>query len=395
MVCSRGVCMNTYAELAVTTNYSFLYGASHPRELVERAAALDLAAIGIADRNTLAGVVRAYAALQEIKGSKPRLLIGARLVFRDGTPDILAYPQDRAAYGRLCRLLSAGKLRAPKGDCYLTFDDVLKWQQGLLLVVMPPHIRGQETTQPRKKTAWNQKQGAEETSLIEASTHVASTQEQVSRILPRLCTAAPSRVWLGISMPLLGDDRRNLHHWKRVAQKNGVPVLATNDVHYHVPERCMLQDVVTCIRECTSLDSAGRLLEMNAERYLKSTEEMQALFKELPETVAETLRFADRISFTLDQIKYNYPDEPVPKGKTPQQHLKDLVEQGLLEKYGHAVPEKVRASIGKELALIAKRDIAQYFLTVHDIVQFARTQKPKILCQGRGSAANSVAMCWA
>ncbi len=382
--------MSAYAELAVTTNYSFLYGASHPRELVEKAAELGHAAIGIADRNTLAGVVRAYAALKELKGSTLRLLVGARLVFTDGTPDILAYPQDKAAYGRLCRLLSTGKLRAPKGDCYLTFDDLLKWQHGLLLVVMPPHIRRQETIQPRTKAFWNQKQAAEEAISTAVPARVSPTQEQVSRILPRLCAAAKSRVWIGVSMPLLGDDRRNLRHWKKAAQENGVPILATNDVHYHVPERRMLHDIVSCIREHVTLETAGRLLELNAERHLKSTEEIQILFAEGPDAVAETMHFAGRINFSLDQIKYSYPDEPVPKGKTPQQHLKDLVKQGLQEKYGHAVPDKIRSNIEKELGLIAKRDIAQYFLTVHDIVQFARTRKPKILCQGRGSAANSV-----
>ena len=380
--------MSAYAELAVTTNYSFLRGASHPRELVERAAVLGYPAIGIADRNTLAGVVRAYSALQELKGPRPRLLIGARLVFRDGTPDILAYPQDRAAYGRLCRLLSAGKLQAPKGECYLTFDDLLAWQEGLLLVVMPPHPRRHEPPKVMAEKFWNQKWARKEISSAGSSTPAITTPERIGETLSRLCSVASGRVWLGLSMPLLGDDLRNLRHWRKIARSNGIPLLATNDVLYHESERRMLQDVVTCIREHVTLDAAGLLLEANAERHLKSAEEMQALFAEATEAVTETLRFAECINFTLDQIKYNYPDDPVPKGKSPQQHLEDLVRQGLLEKYGHAVPDKVRASIDKELALIAKMEIAPYFLTVHDIVHFAKSKN--ILCQGRGSAANSV-----
>lgn len=379
--------MSAYAELAVTTNYSFLRGASHPRELVERAAALGYPAIGIADRNTLAGVVRAYSALQEVKGRRPHLLTGARLVFRDGTPDILAYPQDRVAYGRLCRLLSAGKLRAPKGECYLAFEDLLKWQEGLLLIVLLPYPLRQQVEEAETTKAWNEKHSDWE----EVPDACTVKPEDVIAVLKILKDAAPERVWLGLSMPYLGDDLRQLRYWKLAAEETGVPLIATNDVHYHVPERRMLQDVVTCIRKHVTLDTAGKLLHINAERHLKSAGEMQALFAEAPEAVTETLRFAERISFTLDQIKYNYPDEPVPKGKSPQQHLEDLVRQGLLEKYGHAVPDKVRASIDKELTLIAKMEIAQYFLTVHDIVKFARGEK--ILCQGRGSAANS-AVCY-
>lgn len=381
--------MSAYAELAVTTNYSFLRGASHPQDLAKRAAALGYTAIGIADRNTLAGVVRAYSALQELKDPKPRLLIGTRLVFRDGTPDILAYPQDRAAYGRLCRLLSAGKLRAPKGECYLGFEDLLTWQEGLLLITLLPYPLRQQEEEAGATKAWNEKH-SDWKEVPDART---PRPEDVIATLKILKDITPDRVWLGLSMPYLGDDLRRLRQWKSVAEGIGVPLIATNDVHYHVPEKRMLQDVITCIRKHMTLDAAGQLLHINAERHLKSADEVQALFAAAPGAVAETLRFAARISFTLDQIKYNYPDEPVPKGKTPQQHLEDLVRQGLLEKYGHVVPDKVRNSIEKELTLIARMEIAQYFLTVHDIVQFARTRRPKILCQGRGSAANS-AVCY-
>jgi error-prone DNA polymerase len=394
MVPAWGFRVSTYAEIAVTTNYSFLRGASHPRELVETAAQLGYAAIGIADRNTLAGVVRAYVALKEIKGSRTKLLIGARLVFIDGTPDILAYPTDRAAYGNLCRLLSAGKLRAPKGDCYLIFEDLLKWQQGLLLVILPDN-KQQQVSRSASQRFWNKDRALEdkdigEITLVNFTEHKLGCDE-IRTLIKKLHHAAPERMWLGVSMLHHGDAQRRLKHWQRIARITNVPLLAINDVLYHCPERRKLHDIITCIREHVTLNEAGHLLEANAERYLKSSEEMLALFHEASEAVTETIRFASMISFSLDQISYNYPDEPVPKDKTPQGHLQDLVRQGLQKKYGVAVPDRVRSSIDKELALIAKMDIAPYFLTVHDIVSFARSQS--ILCQGRGSAANS-AVCY-
>jgi error-prone DNA polymerase len=377
--------MNAYAEIAVTTNYSFLRGASHPKELVETAAQLGHAAIGIADRNTLAGVVRAYAALQEIKGDKPKLLVGARLVFADGTPDILAYPVDRAAYGRLCRLLSAGKLRAPKGDCYLTIDDLLKWQEGLLLVVLPQNNEAQKEPEAN---FWNKKLAHEE--VLNSPT--GHSPRDIRALLLTLRTATPADIWLGVSMLHHGDDQRRLQHWQEVASTVGVSLMATNDVLYHCIERRELHDVVTCIREHVTLNEAGQLLEANAERHLKSVGEMVELFHQAPDAIAETIRFANRITFSLDQLKYNYPDEPVPKGKTAQQHLHDLAWQGAAWRYSNIIPDKVRAALEKELNLIAKMEIAPYFLTVHDIVSFAKSQN--ILCQGRGSAANS-AVCYA
>ena len=405
--------MSAYAEIAVTTNYSFLRGASHPAEMVATAAALGLAAIGIADRNTLAGVVRAYDAWLGIEGAKPKLLVGARLVFADGTPDILAYPSDRAAYGRLCRLLSLGKLRAPKGGCVLALDDLVRWQDGLLLVAMAP-VPGRKSVEAAPKKAWNKIVAEEEKEESPHARHAevagyhpevraqrASKGGRLSKharaepdwvtLLKNLAAAAPGRVWLGTSMPRHGDDLRRLRRWRRVAESAGVPLLATNDVLYHVPERRPLQDVVTCIREHLTLDAAGRLLEPNAERHLKSPEATAELFAAAPEAVAETVRFAARIGFSLDQLKYNYPDEPVPPGKTAQRHLEDLAWEGAAGRYPGGVPDRVRATLEKELRLIDQMQIAPYFLTVHDIVGFARRRG--ILCQGRGSAANS-AVCY-
>ena len=399
--------MSAYAEIAVTTNYSFLRGASHPKELVQMATELGLAAIGIADQNTLAGVVRAYAAHQDIKGDKPKLLVGTRLVFNDGTPDILAYPTDRAAYGNLCRLLSVGKLRAPKGESYLGFYDLQDWQEGLLLVVMLTHPDAPVSTREEPKSFWNKnadiaplepvipaKAGTPLSRNLTSPPKLDSRlrgNDELKRIVLNLNNIAPHRVWLGLSIPHHGDDQRRLAHFKHLSDITSIPLLATNDVLYHRAERRELHDVVTCIREHKSLDEAGHLLEANAERHLKSPDEMAKLFCEAPEAIAETIRFAGLINFTLDQIKYNYPNETIPEGKTAQQQLSDLTWAGTIKRYGHVLPMHIKKAIERELALIAKMDIAQYFLTVHDIVSFARGKN--ILCQGRGSAANS-AVCY-
>ena len=232
--------MSAYAEIAVTTNYSFLRGASHPWEFAAMAAKLRLAAIGIADRNTLAGIVRAYAAVQAIEKNRPKLLVGARLVFVDGTPDVLAYPTDRAAYGRLCRLLSAGKLRAPKGECHLALHDLLKWQEGLLLVVMAPRPDHKERVDDSPKNFWNKNLAHEDEEVGELPDEIHANAPQVSSgeiqsLLEKLLDAAPGRIWLGVSMPHKGDDRRRLREWQRVATAAGLPLLATNDVLYHCP----------------------------------------------------------------------------------------------------------------------------------------------------------------
>jgi error-prone DNA polymerase len=391
--------MTGFVEIGVTTNFSFLRGASHPKEFAQTAGLLGYHAVGIADRNTLAGVVRMYSAFKELleKGEPIcRQLVGARLVFVDGTPDILAYPTDRKAYGNLCRLLSDGKLRAPKGECLLTTGDLLRWQEGLLLVVMPPHPSRAKTTIGLQEKVWNDELAGKEggpgliaTENFEAQ--IRTAPDDIAALLKKLKTVAPDRVWLGVSMPHHGNDRRRLLQWRSVAQRATAPLIATNDVLYHAHERRELQDVVTCIREGVTLNNAGRLLEANAERHLKTPGEMAELFRDAPDAIAETVRFAERITFTLNDLRYNYPEEPVPKGKTAQQYLEDLSWSGAARRYNGFIPEDVEAILKKELALIAKMEIAEYFLTVHDIVKYARSQN--ILCQGRGSAANS-AVCF-
>ena len=356
----------TYAEIGITTNFSFLRGGSDPRAYVHQASKLGIPAIGIADHNTLAGVVRAWKELDNDKVlHKPKLLIGTRIVFIDGTPDILVYPRDRAAYGRLCQLLTRGKrgddiTRIEKGECHLTFADLLEFSEGQLLVLTLPH---------------------------------RFDDANVLDVLARLKASRAEGVWLAASLIYRGDDRRRLALLNDLAAMAKVPLLATNEVLYHDPGRRPLQDVLTCIREKTTIEAIGRKLEANAERFLKPPQEMARLFRDFPEAIAETMRFADKIDFSLDQLKYQYPDEPVPPGKTAQGHLEDLTWAGVDQYFGGIdnIDATLRATLKKELALIAELKYAHYFLTVHDIVHYARSQN--ILCQGRGSAANS-AVCY-
>jgi error-prone DNA polymerase len=353
-----------YAEIGITTNFSFLRGGSDPRAYVHQASKLGLSAIGIADHNSLAGVVRAYKELGNPELERvPKLLIGSRIIFSDGTPDIMVYPRDRTAYGRLCQLLTHGKRgsdldRIEKGDCRLILDDLLQFAEGQLLILALPH---------RFDSA------------------------RALKILDRLRQSRADGVWLAASLLYRGDDRRRLMRLHHVAAAAHVKLLATNEVLYHDPARRPLQDVLTCIREKTTIDAVGKRLEANAERYLKPADEMARLFRDIPDAVAETMRFADRIDFSLDQLRYQYPDEPVPPGKTAQQHLEDLTWEGADRYFAGEIDEKVRVTLRRELDLIAELKYAHYFLTVHDIVRFARDEN--ILCQGRGSAANS-AVCY-
>ncbi|SON53863.1 Error-prone DNA polymerase [Hartmannibacter diazotrophicus] len=359
--------MTGYGELAVTSNFSFLRGASHAADLVATAMDLGLAGIGIADENTVAGVVRAHAAVQKVEElwvaehgpdiPLPfKLAVGSRLVFADGTPDILAYPQNRAGWARLCRLLTLGKRRAEKGECLLTFNDLLFNTADLLLIVMP---RGDRA--------------------------------ELTQCLQRLGKAAPGSLWLAASMQRRGDDRRRLAGLKIVARSAGVPLIAVNDVLYHAPGQRPVQDVLTCIREGTTLEAAGRRLEANAERHLKPPTEMTRLFADCPEAIEETLTFLDLIDFSLKELRYNYPDEPVPPGWDAQSWLEELVRRRVPIRYPDGVPEKVETLLAEEFDLIRRLDYARYFLTIHDIVRFAEDKG--ILCQGRGSAANS-AVCY-
>lgn len=350
-----------YLELACTTAYSFLHGASSPGEMVARAIALGHAGIGIADRNTVAGVVRAKIAIDRLREEgKPvpddfQLVTGARLVFADGTSDIIAYPATRHGWGRLTRLLTTGNRRAKKGECTLYLGDLLAHGDDLLLIVLP-----------------------------------SDEGPTVLDLLRRLVAVAPGRVWLGATMGRTGRDARQFIHRQDLACTAGVPLIALNDALYAAPEDRPLQDVMSAIRLHTTVQAAGRALAANAERHLKAPAEMARLFAVCPEAIAQTQCFLACIGFRLEHLRYEYPHEPVPHGWEAQDWLEELVTEAAFDRYGRVVPAKVQKLICKELALIRQEGYAHYFLTVHDIVRFARAQEPPILCQGRGSAANSV-----
>ncbi|MEZ5901068.1 MAG: error-prone DNA polymerase [Hyphomicrobiaceae bacterium] len=382
----------TYAELNVTSNFSFLRGASHADELAAQAKALGLAAIAITDRNTLAGVVRAYVAA---KDASLRLVIGARLDLEDA-PSLLCYPTDRRAYGRLCRLLSLGQGRAEKGKCSLFLADVAAHAEGNIFIALAPEDWDwrEALGVPLARTGSSGAvvsfpSGASRASCLEVVEDIEGTPLQFEEALLRLkgmLGAAP--LYLAASHLYRGDDRARLGALREISGRCGTPLVATNDVLYHAPHRRQLQDVLTCVRAHTTIAQAGFALEANAERHLKRPGEMARLFKGYEDALARTVEIAEACRFSLDELVYEYPDEPVPPDKTPQQHLEDLTWQGAEARFSGGLPEKVRATIVKELKLIAELQYAPYFLTVHDIVSFARGCD--ILCQGRGSAANSI-----
>ena len=333
-----------FAELQVATAFSFLYGASHAEELLQTAAELGIDAVGIADLNTLAGIVRAHVAA---KDAKIRLIPAARLVFQDGTPDVTCYPTDRAAWGRLSRMLTVGKARAAKGKCTLEMEDLLEYGKGQAI-------------------------------LIHASCDFK---------LNILASNFRKRAWLSVTRRYAADDAARVRRTATLAARHWLPMLATSDVLYHAPERRRLQDVMTCIRLGTTLEQAGLVLAANSERYLKSPIELARLFRDYPLAISATADLAGLCAFNLDELSYEYPDEPVPAGSTPDQHLAHLTWEGAAQRYPGGIPDQVRTNLTKELSIISELAYAPYFLTVHDIVHYARGQN--ILCQGRGSAANS------
>lgn len=409
-----------YAELAVASNFSFLRGASHAEELAVAAAALGLEGFAVTDRNTLAGVVRAHMAAKETgaafkvgcrlvfgeppmegaetragsgrtraRGAGPRRsasaaaaessAVGGRIPVGDepaptpprasrpeapleAVPDVLAWPTDRAAYGRLCRLLTVGNRRAEKGRCSLGLDDLLARGEGLVLAPLAgPRLGGED--------------GA----------RLAATLDRLREAFGR------DQVRLAVALSYGPGDRRRLAAARDLARRTGVRLLAVGDVTQHAPERRPLADVMTCIREHTSLAAAGRRLSVNAERHLKSGAAMARLFRDAPEAVAETVAVFERLAFTLDELRYEYPDEVFGPEGDPQATLVRLTLEGALRRYPAGVPDTVRRAVEHEFAIIAELGYAPYFLTVHDIVRFARSRG--ILAQGRGSAANS-AVCY-
>ncbi|MCO5081372.1 MAG: error-prone DNA polymerase [Rhizobiaceae bacterium] len=341
-----------YAELQVTSHFSFLRGASSCEELFAQAAACGIDALGIVDRNSLAGIVRAHEAA---KTAGVRLVVGCRIDLADGM-SVLVYPTDRAAYSRLCRLLSLGKKRGGKGKCILHWEDVAAYGEGLVAILVPDE-----------------------------------PDEQTALRLRRLRDVFGDRAYLALTLRRRPNDQLRLHELSELAASLRVPTVVTNDVLFHEAGRRMLQDVVTCIRHNVTIDELGDRRERHADRYLKPAEEMHRLFSRYPEALARTLEIAERCRFSLDELKYQYPEERDDPALTPQQTLEKLTWEGAEQRYPEGVPDNVRTSLDHELKLIEKLGYAPYFLTVNSIVRFARSKD--ILCQGRGSAANS-AVCY-
>lgn len=346
-----------YAELEVTTNFSFLTGASHPEEFVQAAAALGYRAVAVTDTHSLAGIVRAHVAAKQ---AGIPLVVGTRTIPADAEGlAVLLYPSTRPAYASLCRLLTTGKRRAEKGECRLTLADLDGLDAGMLAVVVPPE-------------------------RIDAA-----CEERVRRLRG---VFGEDRLSVAVSRRYRQDDPERIAGCVRLAARCGVPLVATNAAHYHVPERRMLHDVLACIRHGVPIQRAGFRLEPNAEKHLKPGEEMARIFREHPRAIARTVEIAERCKgFSLDQLRYEYPDEVVPPGRTAMEHLAALTWEGAARRFPKGTPPKVVVQIEHELRLIEDLQYASYFLTVEEIVAFANSRG--ILCQGRGAAANS-AVCY-
>lgn len=390
-----------YAELRCKSNFSFLRGASHPEELAQTAAGLEYEALAITDRNTLAGVVRMHCAT---KACGLKLLVGAEVTPVDAPP-LTLYATDRAAYGRLCRIITQGHRRAKKGECHIAFDDIVEWQEGLIALVCGVksskrhsiaghhdtesfHLSASNNTATRgRKTPLPIPARRDGSALLDALKSSISNPQFIHVYRD----VFGDRLYLAASVHDGSDDERRLGEMSRLAREARVPMVATNDVHYHEPGRRFLQDVLTCVRERCTLEEAGQRLFANAERYLKPADEMARLFVDDPDAVARTIEIADRCHFQLDELRYEYPEALYPLNRSPHDYLAELTWRGAGERYPEGLPGKVRRVIEHELKLIRELQYEPYFLTVWDIVTFARSRD--ILCQGRGSAANS-AVCY-
>jgi error-prone DNA polymerase len=348
-----------YTELQVTTNFSFLRGASHPEEMVEQAAAYGYKKIAITDRNTFAGIVRAHVTAKKMG---LQIIPACRLDLLDG-PSLLAFPTDRDAYARISNLLTTGNLRTEKGKCELSKADVYQHAKGSKLIVIPP---------------------AELNEVFEFD-------PLFKKILKEYREALGEQLSIAATRSYNGDDTKRLYRIYQIAKELSISLVATNDVHYHNPKRRELQDIMTCVREKCTIHNAGYRLHSNAERYLKYADEMVRLFRQYPHAIRQTEAIAEACTFSLDQLKYNYPKEIITPGRTPLEELTFLAWQGAEKIYGKNIPPKIKGNIEHELTFVKEMNYAEYFLTVYDIVKYARDQK--ILCQGRGSAANST-LCY-
>ncbi len=388
-----------FVELGLVSCFSFLRGASDAVDLVLAAHAAGYDALGIADVNSMAGVVRIHT---EARTLKLRPVIGCRIETVEGLA-FLAYPETRAAYGRLCRLVSAGRMQTlsgewqDKGVCEIDLALLAEHSEGVQLILLPPDdLDAVLTIKVPSNVVPFRRPGLDPGPLAESDPGLRrdNVREMAfADILPHLVRQLPTLKHLAASYLYRGDDIARIERLDALARANGLTLLATNDVHYHAPERRALQDVMTAIRHKTTVAAAGYLLHPTAERHLKSPAEMQRLFVRWPHAIAAAREVADRCQFSLDELAYEYPEEIYPGGQTPQAFLESEVWKGAARRYPGGVPDSVGRTLERELALIAKLDLARYFLTIKDIVDFARSCDPPILCQGRGSAANS-AVCY-
>jgi len=376
-----------FIELGLASCFSFLRGASDAVDLACQARALGYDAIGIADANTMAGVVRLHS---EAKARKLTPVIGCRIETVEGLT-FLAYPQDRKAYGRLCRLISAGRMGKldgewqDKGACDISLGMLAEHSEGVHLVLVPPDDLDAELTI------------AVESNVVSLGPPVPSEAILVAPfpdLLPHLTRQFPTLRHLAAAYLYRGDDLTRIARLDSLARQHALEILATNLPLYHAPHRRPLHDVMTAIRHKTTVAAAGHLLEANAERHLKGPEEMARLFADWPHALDNARNLADSCHFSLEELRYEYPLQTYPDGLDAQAYLDRLTWQGAAQHYPHGVPEEVAETLRKELALIGKKQLAQYFLTIKEVVDFARSREPPILCQGRGSAANS-ALCYA
>lgn len=373
-----------FVELGLVSCFSFLRGASEPIDLVETAWALGFDAVGIADANSMAGVVRLHT---EARAVKLTPIIGCRIETVEGLT-FLAYPTDRAAYGRLCRLISAGRMRTlkdkwqDKGVCDISLPMLAEQAEGVQLILLPPPDLESQFMVP----GW-----ASNVVALDGTALQRETAGSFVEILPHLAAGLPTLRHLAASYLYGGDDIARIDRLDGLAKANGLSLLATNDVHYHVPDRRPLQDVMTAIRYKTTVAEAGYLLHANAERHLKSPEEMAQLFEKWPHAIVASRQVADACEFDLGKLKYEYPKRDYPDGMTSHHYLRHLTWEGAKWRYPIRLPPSVKKALKRELKLIGQLELAPYFLTIKEIVGIAHRRN--ILCQGRGSAANS-AVCF-
>jgi error-prone DNA polymerase len=409
-----------YAELHCKTNYSFLTAASHPDELVEQAVRHQYRGLAITDLHSLAGVVRGFAALRDMsRNTAPpaapslKLIYGAEIIPNDAPPVVL-WATDRESYGNLSELITVGRRRAPKGECWLSFADIAQFASGLMAGVIPllpgdfPRLYFPDPQHPGFE--WYRSVSLQPSPSPAIGLFTGSSPaDSLARFPASLDAADPfhcqglahnycdyrdlfqDRGQLLASFYLGTDDRWRLQQLQKLARLTGLPLVAAGDVLYHHPSRMPLHDVLTAIKFGSTVQGVERLLPANASRHLKSLERLRQTFALIPESLERNRQVAENCQFCLSQLRYEYPEELAPAGITPFQYLTRLTWEGAAGRYPEGIPARVRQQLEHELKMIDQLRYEAYFLTVWDLVRFARGRQ--ILCQGRGSAANS-AVCY-